>query len=152
MTDVPSITSSLSSRRIDRIPPLLVPLVSLLLSFLQSPLRLVVAPLCLAIIALVLITQATPAQLVWRRTTYRDFNFPSVRATMTAPFPNPLIWRPAIKDLLGSADIMISNPGVSVGSVFIIHRSCDPTCQYLPDAKATIRLPRYLVRYVGRRY
>jgi len=69
--------------------------------FLRSPLRLVVAPLCLAIITLVLITQATPAQLV-QRTTYRDFNFPPVRATMTAPFPNPLIWRPSIKDPLGA--------------------------------------------------
>lgn len=32
MTDVPSITSSLSSRRIDRVPPLHIPLVSILLS------------------------------------------------------------------------------------------------------------------------
>lgn len=69
--------------------------------FLRSPLRLVAAPLCLAIIALVLITQAIPAQLVWRKTTYCDFNFPPVRATMTTAFPNPLIWRPPIKDLLG---------------------------------------------------
>lgn len=84
MTDVPSITSSLSSRRIDRAPTspfLSSPRVSFFPIPLLHPTLLVEAlssPFCHAIIALVLITRAVPARLAPRKTTYSDLDFPPV--------------------------------------------------------------------------
>lgn len=70
-----------------------------------------------------------------RRTTYRDFNVSPVRATMTMIFPNPLIWRPSIKDPPKGASLIVYNSRVFQDLFFIISGSLrDFTCQYLPAA------------------